>query len=137
MKKSKAFLNLQGIFEFCIKVILPLLFGALIYIIYRPSNLLMFDWLKFLGLSDIHYSIRLSVNQHINKIPEWVIYALPDGLWVLSYTFLMNIIWTNEQRILKVQFVSFGLVFSLSLEFGQYFNIISGSLGLIMIHLGF
>ncbi len=41
MKKSKASLNLQDLFEFCIKVILPLLFGALIYIIYRPTNLLM------------------------------------------------------------------------------------------------
>lgn len=140
MKKSKAFLNLQDLFEFCIKVILPLLFGALIYIFYRPKNLLMFDWLNFLGFKDSLNSLRPTAQQQFSRIPEWVIYSLPDGLWVLSYTFLMSLIWASEQRIIKPFFIFFGLIFSLSLELGQYFKIIPGNFDfndLIFINLGF
>ena len=29
----------------------------------------------------------------IETVPEWVVYSLPDGMWLLSYMFAMEFIW--------------------------------------------
>lgn len=67
-----------------------LLLGGLLYIVYRPLTLKMFQWfhmtectpwlLKFRSLAPL-------------GLPDWIIYALPDGLWACSYAILIGSIW--------------------------------------------
>lgn len=74
----------------------PLTIGGLLYLGYRNTNLLMFRWANFLGLSSIVSSWRKFCLQH--PLPEWYYYALPDGLWLLSYLLLIDIIWASEHN---------------------------------------
>ena len=73
--------------------ILPLITGGMLYLGYRSPELIMFRWANFLGLSNIVSSWREFCLQH--PLPEWFYYALPDGLWLLSYILLVNLTW-NE-----------------------------------------
>lgn len=72
----------------------PLTIGGLLYLGYRNTNLLIFRWANFLGLSRIVNSWRKFCFQY--PLPEWCYYALPDGLWLLSYILLIYIIWDSH-----------------------------------------
>ena len=74
--------------------IVPLIIGGMLYLGYRSQELLMFRWADFLGLSNTVSSWRKICFQH--PLPEWCYYALPDGLWLLSYILLINIIWNSH-----------------------------------------
>ena len=76
-----------------IYIILSIIFlfiGGLIYIIYRSLTLQMFVWLKHLGIYPSVISLR---NEKCLNLPNWVIYCLPDGLWMLSYLLIMLALW--------------------------------------------
>lgn len=80
------------------KVLLPIsglciISGSIIYILFRPSSLLMFRWFNDLSLMhSIHY-LR-EVSQGIDRhLPTWVINSAPFALWVLAYSFLIESIW--------------------------------------------
>lgn len=66
----------------------------MLYLGYRSQELLMFRWANFLGLSRIVNSWRKFCFQY--PLPEWCYYALPDGLWLLSYILLIYIIWDSH-----------------------------------------
>lgn len=72
----------------------PLTIGGLLYLGYRNTNLLIFRWANFLELSRIVNSWRKFCFQY--PLPEWCYYALPDGLWLLSYILLIYIIWDSH-----------------------------------------
>ena len=74
--------------------IVPLIIGGMLYLGYRSQDLLMFRWANYLGLSRIVNSWRKFCFQY--PLPEWCYYALPDGLWLLSYILLINIIWNSH-----------------------------------------
>ena len=63
----------------------------MIYLGYRSQSLLMFRWGEKLGLSSILDSWRNWCSLY--PMPTWIINALPDGLWLLSYMLLMDLIW--------------------------------------------
>lgn len=69
------------------------LLGGIIYLTYRSRNLLMFQWIEVIGITDIIEPIR-QYGQTIS-IPQWIKYSLPDGLWLLSYLMIIDIIWYN------------------------------------------
>ncbi len=74
--------------------IAPLIIGGMLYLGYRSQELLMFRWANYLGLSRIVNSWRKFCFQY--PLPEWCYYALPDGLWLLSYILLIYIIWDSH-----------------------------------------
>lgn len=61
--------------------------GALIYILYRPQNLLIFEMLDKIGLSNEVESIRSSFIGI--QLPFFVVNCLPAGLWTASYLIAM------------------------------------------------
>lgn len=61
--------------------------GGFIYLLYRSLTLRMFSWLKTLGLYQMVLSWRESLG--LCHLPNWVIYSLPDGLWMGAYLLLM------------------------------------------------
>ena len=67
--------------------------GGLIYICYRPLSLVMFAWSKKVGCYEWLISIRELVSLNI---PNWIIYALPDGLWCCSYIIFVGTIWNFD-----------------------------------------
>lgn len=60
-----------------------LLTGGLIYLLFRPTTLLLFRVTAWLGLTPVIYEVRkTATNWHTC---EFVVYCLPNGLWALAY----------------------------------------------------
>ena len=65
---------------------IPILIGAFIYICYRKTSLLLFDWLEKISMSEFVIYIREYVNPENILYSNWVTHNLPDALWVYAYT---------------------------------------------------
>src|SRR5687768_4131301 len=70
--------------KWCGFVIAPICIGALMYILLRPQHILVFSWLHAASLSELVISLRQSVCGL--ALPKWMLYSLPDGLWVFALT---------------------------------------------------
>ena len=107
-----------------------MLFGGLIYIFFRSTNLLMFDWFKAVGI----YNYILSFRDYIEScfLPNWIIYSLPDGIWIYSLTSFMIIIWgKGKNKWEKIFWLSMGPVLGTGAEIGQFLLIVPGHFDLI------
>ena len=105
-----------------------LLIGWLIYLIYRPTNLYMFKVFEvtdsFRILTHLRNFDYLPQRQYV---PEWIIYNLPDGLWLLSYMMLMDVIWENGDKVKRFLFVFFMPVIIMVWEIMQGFQVVEGT----------
>ena len=103
-----------------------LLIGGLLYVCYRTQTLVMFNWFSKLNILETINSFRYYTLPQKNKIPNWVLYSLPDGLWIYSYTSCMLIIWRYKIMNNNLLWI-FGLpTIALLSEIAQYFNILQG-----------
>lgn len=86
--------------------VLLIFIGELIYILYRPLTLYMFKPFEQMSMLDnIRYLRASHLFPHIEEVPGWVVYSLPDGMWLLSYLFAMESIWYNEGKHIRLLFV--------------------------------
>ena len=122
-----------------IHVILPIFIASLIYIFWRSTTLMVFRWLEFLALDGLVNLLRTWTMPFQNHLPDWVLYNLPDGLWVYAVTAFMVRLWghdlsdnkdkpeTKESSALAVTlWSSAGLVMGIGLELAQYLGIMAG-----------
>ena len=65
-------------------VFLPLLIGVLIYLLYRSKNLYYYNFIHFLNINGYVLLARETAILYRKLFPTWVIYSLPDGLWLFS-----------------------------------------------------
>ena len=84
MKRCDLFINNQT--RWIISVSL-LVFGSMIYLLYRPQNILLFQITDSIGLSPFINKIREDFSCY--TLPAFVINSLPAGLWTASYLILM------------------------------------------------
>lgn len=105
-------------------------FGGLIYIIFRSSDLLMFKWISFFHLNQIVFFFRSFIFWK-NIFPKWVIYSLPDGLWMFSGTSLILNVWgnsINKQSIFWILMIPF---IAILFEFLQLIHLMRGTFDII------
>ncbi len=76
--------------------IIPLLLGGIFYISFRSTTLIMFNWFKVIGIENIIFKIRNSMNFIKYLLPNWSNFSLPDGLWIYSFTSFLLIYWDNK-----------------------------------------
>jgi hypothetical protein len=60
---------------------IPVFIGGLIYLLFRPPDILMFEWFSLLGLDDVLYSIRkytYPVGKEIAYL--WILFSIPNAL---------------------------------------------------------
>lgn len=67
---------------------------GLMYISFRPDTLKMFHFFKVFGLLD--YLEELQHNPA--RVPMWMLYNLPDGIWLFAYSILIGAIWNFKIR---------------------------------------
>lgn len=104
----------------------PLILGGLIYIAFRSQNLKMFTWFNNVGLDKLILAIRISTVTRIN-FPKWVVYNLPDGLWICSAILINAVIWNSKINTRNlIWYLTIPLIAILA-EFFQRFNLISGT----------
>lgn len=75
---------------------LTLIGGGLIYVMFRTSTLKMFGWFETIGLDRLTNVIRKLTFKFAVELPDWILFSLPDGLWIFSYVSLMLAIWQNS-----------------------------------------
>lgn len=71
--------------------IVPLIAGSLVYLIWRPQSLLLFDWVRFVGVENNLLAVRGLIVTSFTPPPEWLINSAPTGLWAFSYSFTISI----------------------------------------------
>jgi hypothetical protein len=111
--------------EIIVKTLIPLFFGSLIYILFRSSSLNMFAWFDLLGINHFIDFLRQQL-LHV-KLWKWIIYSLPNGLWLFSFINLFLIIW--ERQICKFSLIWLIIPPTLGIgsEILQYFGLIHGT----------
>ena len=112
---------------FAAHVVFPIFMGASIYLLWRSQELLMFDWLCAVGLSDSSHSIRVLAYPATMFLPQWILYSLPDGLWVYAVTAWMGLIWLECHYLRRYFWMTTGLMLGLGGEIGQAFRLIPGT----------
>ena len=103
--------------------IIPLVSGIIIYLFFRKSNIILFDWLLFSELKDSFNYLKITSND----IPDWFIYFLPDFLWMFSFTSLMIYIWQKEITYFNLLWIFIPLLFAILFELFQKFKIFKGT----------
>lgn len=83
-------------------ILLPLIIGVIIYLLYRSKNLFYYNLIHFLDINGYVLLARELATIYRKLFPTWVIYSLPDGLWlfstgaaflILRNRYLMHFIW--------------------------------------------
>ena len=59
--------------------------GGLTYLLFRPCTLLMFRLVDALGAMGALEKFRGLVSDTGTRLPEWVVYCLPNALWSAAY----------------------------------------------------
>lgn len=108
--------------------LLLLCMGETIYVLYRPLNLYMF--LPFEAtdtLFMIDYIREIPLFPPKDSLPEWVIYNLPDGMWLLSYMLLMEALWGRENTKFRDFFIWVMPSLIIIWEIMQYMEVVAGT----------
>ena len=116
--KPRQFLTLVG---------LPLLVAGGIYVLFRDNSLLLFDGLKQLQITPMVSQLRDATAPIGHRLPTWVKFSLPDGLWLLSYLFFLRLVWAESPRKPMWLWVSLGLLVSVGHELGQAAGFMHGT----------
>ena len=103
--------------------ILFLLLGGFIYLIFRPHTLNMFVWLGVINCEQI-FQLK-DYNQDL-KFIEFLIFSLPNGLWILSFLIIIGLIW-EKYHIFFIIYSSFFTGISILFEFLQKVELIPGT----------
>lgn len=105
---------------------LTLIIGSLIYVVFRSQTLLMFRWFEKCNLKNIIGGFRMMIEKN-ESIPDFIVYALPDGLWMFSYMSVILYLWNNDLKKENFLWV-FGLpIIAIASEIGQYFGLVKGT----------
>lgn len=108
--------------RFFLYVFVPTALGASIYLFFRSPDLLVFRWLNAVGLRDVIMTWRNSVSDV--RLPEWLLYSAPDGLWVFAATGWIIHIWRGKP---PWPWLLGGVVLGVGSELGQAVGIVPGT----------
>lgn len=102
-----------------------LMAGGLIYLLYRPQNMLLFHLTDNLGLNPFIDFLRERSTNFL--LPSFVINSLPAGLWTASYLILMYSNTKYQKRTTRL-LLSLPLPLSaIVFEFMQLYSLFPGT----------
>jgi len=109
-------------------VVLPVVIGAVIYVLWRTPTLRVFHWGAALGLGDLISASRAFAARPSIRPPSAMLFNVPDGLWVYSLTAAMTLLWRHERPSLtKYAWIAAGLVIAIGAELGQAAHVVRGT----------
>lgn len=80
---------------------LAVLAGGLIYILFRPSEVVFLQWFHTIGAENWLEATRENSLSLSDALPNWLVYSLPNGLWAFAYTLIILIIWKESNSNLR------------------------------------
>lgn len=105
--------------------------GCLIYLSFRIDTLRLFSWIDALKLNPIELAIRYRTLPYADKLPHWILFSLPNGLWLFSYASLILYIWDNQLSRLNILWFTLIPIIALLSEFGQLLKLVPGTFDVI------
>jgi len=108
-------------------VLLPLIMGAIIYILLRGQGLLVYSWIQDLHKFDPEYILPNNFSMRENIALSWINYNLADGLWVYSLTSFMILVWNCTFSLESIIWICGGLLIAIISELCQVFNLFPGT----------
>lgn len=120
-------------------ITIPLFLGLIIYIGFRVPTIKLFYFFEQKDLYVWVNQLRHEIYFLTEYLPDWVIFSLPDGLWLFSCISLILFIWKNNEKLGSV-WALIALSLSISSEFLQHGKIIKGtydSIDILFYFLGF
>jgi hypothetical protein len=95
--------------------------GMLIYVLFRNSDLLIFDWFGALrGINSFYVPVGN------NPVLLFIVNNLPDGLWLLAGILFLRSIWLNNRKWCRIYVFLFCLS-AVFLETAQLFKQVPGT----------
>lgn len=105
--------------------------GGLIYLFWRTDDLLMFQWAKYLNAYDRILEVRLMAEIYRQHFPDWVLFSLPNGLWMFSYSCLLGLIWGNKDCLNFLKWLLPVLIGFILIEAGQSVHVVPGTFDML------
>ena len=106
---------------FCCLSLILFFVACLIYVSNRSTDMVIYDWLSI----DVNNQLFCFFRNIEIELPDWVLYNLPDALWLLSFLFMNEAVWGEDNR--KYIFVAVVSIFALSIEILQMFTLFPGT----------
>lgn len=106
-------------------ILIPLLIGGSIYIFFRTKTLLLFNIISFFRIDTFINSIRISPFILEGFFPYWLIYSLPNALWVYSLTAYLLFIWNGDDK--NIFWLLVGPLIGIAAEIMQIFGYFPGT----------
>lgn len=104
-----------------------LIVGFLIYVLFRTPTLILFSFIKTLDFLNPIFKLRNATILFSNQLPNWFLYALPDGLWLFSYISLTLYLWNNELKPESLFWIFIVPILAIVSEIGQLTALIPGT----------
>ncbi|MGL5124038.1 MAG: hypothetical protein ACRC6K_07780 [Fusobacteriaceae bacterium] len=98
-------------------IIFPIILGFSIYLLFRSKSLFYFNFFEFLNMDKFIIPLREFTLVFRNLIPNWVIYALPDGLWIFSFG--ITLLYSSFYFLQNFIIYTFIFLFMIGFEFFQ------------------
>ena len=97
--------------------LLLILTGGMIYVLYRPENLLLFRVTDSLGITPLIDILRSNSSRVM--LPSFIVNSLPAGLWTASYLLMMYITTKFHTRRIRLMLALPLPISAIVLEFMQ------------------
>lgn len=110
--------------EFLLALVLMLV-GGMVYILFRPRTILLFIVLDTMGLGGMIDQWRMSVNPC--ALPDFVVYSLPNGLWVTSYVLVIDVAFRDSPVATRLRWASVIPVLGVVSELLQVVGVVPGT----------
>lgn len=105
-----------------------LMFGCVIYLLFRTKTLNIYQWCSLLGLSNFIDYARVWVSAW--NIPDFIRYSLPDGLYCAAYILIIDAIWKDDDSLIKHLVITLVPLVTITSEIFQYFGLVKGTFDL-------
>ena len=109
---------------------MPILLAGFIYLFFRTTDTVIFKITNSVISSDVLIGLRLFFQKNLN-LTSAVIYSLPGGLWLYSFSNLVLIFFNKNQKIQYQLTLLFLFLIVCTLELFQYLNLTDGTFDLI------
>jgi hypothetical protein len=108
-------------------VLLPIALGAAIYVLWRAESLLVFRWIDAAGLRPVVDAVRRTLSGARAWLPDWLLYSLPDALWVYAGVAFYAIVWRGGHPRSRLLWTALPALLALGGELGQLTGAVPGT----------
>lgn len=109
----------------------PLIVGGVIYLFIHPSIFFLHAIATKLQIIESVYIIREAALPFYSNLPSIIVYNLPDGLWVYSFTSAILFVWNYQLNRWSIPFCLLPVFIGIGSEIGQFINLIPGTFDIL------